>query len=218
MYQLIVGLTAEGSTDYRFLSSLVRRTYEELAFECKGDVEIASVQVVKVEKEQFAMALLKAAQLGHSNFGISILCVHADADTKATNERYNKLILPAIAKVIETEGEHCKNIVPIVPITEIESWMLADKESFKDEIGSTESDANLKIVGNPESFSDPKAKIEEAIRIEDQKRTRRRQKLSISDLYQPLGEKCSLDQLKNLSSYERFYEKARNSLVLLNLL
>ena len=36
---ILAGLFTEGSTDVRFLSSVVQRTLDEVAFDCTGDIE-----------------------------------------------------------------------------------------------------------------------------------------------------------------------------------
>ncbi len=38
--QLIIALATEGTTDIRFLKSIIQRTFEKLAFECQDPVEI----------------------------------------------------------------------------------------------------------------------------------------------------------------------------------
>ena len=37
---LLIGLYTEGDTDIRFLESIVRRTYEAVAFDGRGDIDI----------------------------------------------------------------------------------------------------------------------------------------------------------------------------------
>lgn len=37
--QVFVGFTTEGSTDVRFLRKIIERSFEEIAYECQGDVE-----------------------------------------------------------------------------------------------------------------------------------------------------------------------------------
>ncbi|MEM0995977.1 MAG: hypothetical protein AAGN35_02810 [Bacteroidota bacterium] len=60
--QLIIGLAAEGTTDYRFLSNIIRRTYEELAFECQGDVEIPEIQEIHIRKTAIIDYFVEAAR------------------------------------------------------------------------------------------------------------------------------------------------------------
>ena len=106
---------------------------------------------------------------------------------------------------------HCKHIVAIVPIQMTESWMLADKNLLKEEIGIEKTDAELGIHLNPEAITNPKSLIENIIRLskEDLPKRRRNRGLNISDLYQIIGQKIEISELEKLSSYVKF----KNSLI-----
>lgn len=94
-----------------------------------------------------------------------------------------------------------------------EAWMLADKLVFKDEISTRLDDHELGINRPPESYNDPKNIIKEAIRISQQGIAKRRQKLDMADLYSPLGQKISLDSLKQLPSYQKFFQRIKELLI-----
>lgn len=47
-----VGLMTEGTTDERFLESVVKRTLMDVAYECKGDIDI-DLQTIKKGKGTF---------------------------------------------------------------------------------------------------------------------------------------------------------------------
>lgn len=47
---LFAGLFAEGSTDIRFLESIVNRTLVDIAYECKGEIEI-ELKVISIDKK-----------------------------------------------------------------------------------------------------------------------------------------------------------------------
>ena len=119
---------------------------------------------------------------------------------------------PGLEAVKNSTLETCRNIVPIVPIVESESWMLADKELFKEEIGSQKPNAELGIEGNPELIGNPKNTIEHAIQITVEGLPKKRYKPKISELYQPIGQKVRLSELSKLSSYQKFEQSARESL------
>lgn len=112
-----------------------------------------------------------------------------------------------------------KTLQDIVPIQETESWMLADKELLKQEIGTNRSDHELGINRFPEIIANPKEVISNAIRIARENITqRRRHHLTIADLYLPLGQSMDLDKLKDLSSYQDFKNNIREAFKKLNLL
>lgn len=214
--QLIIGLIGEGKTDYRFLNPIIRRTFEDLAYECKGDIEILDVQDIKVPKNAFIDDMYEASKKAHQKLGILILCIHADADSKSDENIYSKKINPAIDKIINSEEDLCRSVVPIVPVTMTESWMLADKDVFREEIGTALSISSLGLNIKPENITDPKHKIEEVIRIAYSNQPKRRKTLDISELYLPMGQKTSLQKLSNLKSYSKFKQYARSILVRLN--
>ena len=94
----------------------------------------------------------------------------------------------------------------------MESWMLADKVLLKTEIGTTKTDNELKIDRAPETIADPKFIIEEAIRIAQQEKTkRRRRELNISDIYLAIGQKISIEKLSQLQSYQQFQDNIRRA-------
>lgn len=142
-----------------------------------------------------------------------ILCIHSDADDATNQNVLDNKIAPARELIkAQSDDTTCKILVPAIPVQMMESWMLADKDLLKNEIGTTKTDNELGINRSPESITDPKAVIEEAIRIARQEITRRRRKeLRISDLYLPVGQKVSIDKLKELPSYRRFQEDIRQA-------
>ena len=40
--QLIIGFVTEGTTDHRFLETIIQKTFEDIAFECDNQIEIRS--------------------------------------------------------------------------------------------------------------------------------------------------------------------------------
>jgi hypothetical protein len=209
---ILAGLFTEGSTDVRFLSSVVERTLEEVAFDCTGDIE-TKVEIININKSEkdFNQQVLEASKVASDKFGILFLFVHTDSDAVNDNLIFQSKIIPAQKKLLEQDTSYCKNIVAIVPIQMTESWMLADKELLKNEIGIEKTDAELGIHLNPELISNPKNVIENIIRLskEDETKRKRNKGLNIADLYQIIGQKIELSELKKLSSYLKF----RNSLI-----
>ena len=215
--QIIVGLITEGPTDTRFLESIVRRTFEDIAFECSQDIDIF-VHTLKTSKVglSFVDYTKKASNEGVKSLGIMALAVHTDADRDTYNERINNKITPAQTALNEMNDDYCKLLTPVIPVKMIEAWMLADKELLKSEIGTSKSDNDLGINRDPETIADPKSVIEEAIRIATEHLPRRRQKLSISELYAIIGDTVSITELAKLDSYRKFQDAVRNTYRTLN--
>lgn len=117
------------------------------------------------------------------------------------------------------EDSVCKNLVAVVPVQMTEAWMLSDTSLLKKEIGTDKTDVELCIEKHPERYNDPKEVIRNAIRIGRQEFSRRsRHKLSIEELYAPIGQKISLASLETLPSYQKFRKTVRNSFKMMNLL
>ena len=139
------------------------------------------------------------------------LFVHTDSDASTDELIFRTKIVPAEENLLLQDDMHCKHIVAIVPIQMTESWMLADKNLLKEEIGIEKTDAELGIHLNPEAITNPKSLIENIIRLskEDLPKRRRNRGLNISDLYQIIGQKIEISELEKLSSYVKF----KNSLI-----
>lgn len=211
----------EGTTDQRFLKSVVERTFHEIKFECETDVEILEIEELRDFKgDSFVEKVLDAAKKGFENFGMTVLCVHTDADSESAEASYQNKIEPAQNALEKTnEDEYCKILTAIIPVRTVESWMLADKELLKKQIGTDKTDQELGINKKPESIAKPKELIEDAIRIarEDQSQ-RKRKKLSIAELYAPIGQQVDLEDLEKLDSYRDFKNNVRKTFQKLKLL
>ncbi len=216
--QLFIGIATEGPTDRRFLKSIIQRTFEDIAWnECIENIEI-STYLLKTEKNglSFPEYVVQASHDGICQYGIMTLAIHTDSDRDSYNERWNNKIEPA-QKALDEKGEdYCKLLTPVIPVRMIEAWMLADRELLKSEIGTTKLDNDLGINRDPETIADPKHVIEEAIRIATEHLPKRRQRLSISDLYAIIGDTVSLTELAKLDSYRKFQEVVRNTYRALN--
>lgn len=219
--QIFVGLMTEGSTDNRFLESVVKKAFDEIGFDCTGEVEI---EVMLISKENTGLGFVDqvkaASKKGVEEYGIMILCVHTDADNSSDIDAFRNKIIPAKTEISRLDGNvFCKNITAIVPIQMIEAWILADKELLKKEIGTNKSDNELNINRRPEEIADPKALIEEAIRIAREELPKKRRKdLTLSELYSPIGQKITIDKLDSLPSFLKFKESIRDAYRNLNYL
>jgi len=220
MAQLFIGLIAEGITDYRFLEPIVEKALVDIAFNCKGQIDI-DVKVIICDKgDSFADYVLNASKIGCQEFGITMLIVHADADNLSSNNVYEHKINPTrILLDQQSNDTHCKNLVALIPIRETEAWMLADKAVFIKSIGTKKNEHELNIIGKPETFNNPKERIEEAIRIGRADMPKKlRNNLKISELYSYLGQAIQIENLKTFQSYIDFENNIKQELIKLNLL
>ena len=216
--QIFIGLATEGTTDIRFFESIVRRTFQEIALrECRPDIDI-DIRRLNTKKtgRSFIEYVKQASYDGVKDFGMMVLAIHADADRETYDGRRRYNIDPAQEELDKQGDDYCKILTPVIPVRMMEAWMLADKELLKSEIGTTKSDNDLKINRDPETIADPKAVIEEAIRIAQSDLPKRRQRLTISDLYAIIGDKISINKLLSLDSYQKFQDEVRATYRTLN--
>ena len=215
MKQLFIGLATEGTTDVRFLESIVTRAFEDIVFsECEQEIEIYT-QVLKVEKQglSFPEYVKKAAKEGFEQYGIMTLAIHTDADRETYQERYNDKIVPAYEMLDQVEDDDiCRILTPIIPVRMMEAWMLADTSLFIEELATDKTKTELHIDRNPEIIADPKQTIENAISIATEHLPKRRQRLTIADMYAAIGTKIELFSLRKLPSFRKFEDEIRDSL------
>jgi len=218
--QIIIGFVTEGTTDTRFLEKIIQRSFEDVAYDCKGQVEILQVQHIRQETGlEFIDSIKKSAEKARE-IGVMILCIHVDADETDDRAVYKNKLDPLFKQVpFKPKSESCDNFVTIVPVQMTEAWMLADNELFKDEIGTYKSDSELGINKRVEDYSDPKETIKNAIRIARQNETKRRRRdLKIDELYSPIGQKVDLGLLGGLESYQKFKDSIRSAYKKMNYL
>lgn len=202
--QLIIGFTAEGTTDCRFLESIIQRTFEEVAFDCDGQIDVLPVQFIRKGTGRFEDCMVECAKKA-SNRGVMVFCIHTDADDRSDEVAFKNRVLPAFEKIYQSpEDETCQNLIAIVPVQMIEAWMLADVELIKGELNTTKSDKELGIERNPESYADPKMIFKDVIRIAFEDYAQRRKRPEISEFYQLIGQKIALTSLEKLPSYIKF--------------
>ena len=215
MNTLTIAYTTEGTTDERFLDKIIERTFEKLL----AETSIAIFPPIYINvKGKSIEKIFEAAQRA---YGYDILCIHADADDKNDEKAFAERISPAFEKIEKAPEALCKNLVAIVPVYEIESWMLVDSQAFINEIGATMNEKELgfpKKAKQIESQKQPKQIIIKAIQIAYQRYPKRRNRPKIEQLYTPLSQKISLLELEKLPSYLKFQRAARQALVKLNFL
>lgn len=221
MTQLFVGLIAEGTTDVRFLRLIIDKLLFELQWECHKQVEFFSLEEVSAQGDTFVEKMLDAARVAWQERGMEILFIHADSDNRTEDAVWHNKFQPLFQALEGTpDDEYCPQVVPTIPVQMIESWMLADKELFKRLINAKDKqDAQLGIEKDPEQYSDPKQTIVEAIRkASEGKPRKRRDEVTISDLYDMLGNSLSLDKLRQIPSFSRFEGRVKEALRSLGLM
>jgi hypothetical protein len=211
--QIFIALYTEGSTDVKFLTTIVGKTFAEIALECTRDISIEYVVDIKELKQEKGQSFVEDALFAintSTEYGFTILCIHLDADAETADKVWEYKLAPLQDAIGDSPN---LPLVPIVPIRMTEAWLLADKNLFKEKIRAKDlTDVELGIEKNPQAYANPKAVIENAIRVsldEQAKRRRLRSQVSIQTLYTEIGNAIQLSHLHSLSSFSSFAESVR---------
>jgi hypothetical protein len=212
-----MALYTEGATDNRFLPLIVQRTAEELLLQRASQVvDVLPVQVIQgIKQESRAEAILQAAKQSQ---GYQLLLIHSDADDRSASAALSERIQPGLDLVAQqpVNVELCRDLVPIVPVTMIEAWMLADAEALCEIMRTEQSLQDLTIPTSPdaiERIAYPKDRLAQILRNASAYRSRRRRREhTVSELYEPLGQQIDLSKLGRLSAYQTFQEDLASAL------
>ena len=210
--KLTIGLFAEGTSDDQFLPAIIQRTFDEVGAEfARGpQLDVPPPIPVKGSGDDFPSKLLDAAQ-NAARFGVQLLCVHVDSDKFTPDEIDEYKITPGFAAVhSHASGAVCQRLVPLVPVRAMEAWMLADKDLFRQLVGTPLSNQKLGLARPPERYPRPKDHIAQALRIAQQ--ARKGKAYTLNDLYTPMGDQLSLTKLDALVSYKAFRKAVRTAL------
>jgi hypothetical protein len=205
MRELVVGLYFEGSTDKIFLPPVIRRsTLEVLAKHPKAD-GWNDINIIPIKPQKNGSQAQKVLAAATEARGCHLLIVHADADGPTAIQARTNQFDPGLKLVKQAKGNICQDLLPIIPIQEIEAWLLADKEALLRELGMAKNLGELGIppVRQIESIAQPKERLENIIRIANRSRPRR-SPIRREDLYEPLGKSVRLEKLALLSAYNQF--------------
>jgi Domain of unknown function (DUF4276) len=167
-------------------------------------------KVIEVRAREKDQQILEAAKIAKN---YDVLIVHADADSPKPDKAFKERFLPGLALVKkEKSDEVCQVILPLIPVRMIENWMLADYQTLFNVLALKETDLTklLKRLQNPEKILKPKEVIEELLAYVNKARSKNK-KIRLGDLYEPMANGISLEQLKKLPSFQQFRNRSRLS-------
>ncbi|MFK8164077.1 MAG: DUF4276 family protein [Lewinella sp.] len=204
---LLSAYSGEGPTDKAFLGILIKRVLDRLLLDSPQMIEVLPPVWYGVAKGlEIASVAIKA-----NEDGIQLYFPHSDTDGEAFDNAFANRIQPALD---ELEGKAVTRplIVPVLISRETEAWMLADIDLLLEELGGKLDRRDLQLSSNPESYANPKEKLDEVIRLANAGQ-RRRRGIHKADLYEPLASSISLEQLDGLASFQKFVAATRRALV-----
>jgi hypothetical protein len=169
MRYLELALFAEGPTDYRFLSPILRRVTEDICCQhAKQSVdvreEVLRLQTPQQERDASrAQRILAAARQDCHSY--VILFIHSDSDgnwERALKER----IEPAMLLLNQDAVTQQKKTIAVIPVRETEAWTLVDGDALRASFGIKMTNQQLGIPSKArevEKLIDPKLVLELAL-------------------------------------------------------
>ena len=206
---LVIAFSPEGTTDVRFLSSIIRRTAEDLLTR-HGVQQLEVLDPIpffrtKGDGTTGAERLLKVAVKTH---GYHCLIVHADADAASPQAALTQRLAPGEA-LIRAQTVAQQQLVWLVPVTMTEAWMLADTALLQDALATDLEvirDLGLPRPNRAEKVAYPKDELLQAIQTTQAALTPRQRQPShelMADLYAQLDD-IPLTSLRRLPSFLKF--------------
>lgn len=151
-------LLREGSSDDGLVPHLQRLVIEAGADEVAGTV-----------RDHRGTVSAKLAALLNDGVLPDLVFIHRDSDSPDHTVRYQE--------IVEAAGVHgLEVVVPIVPVQELEAWLLLDEAEIRRVVGrpSGRGSLGLPAAGKVESVSDPKRLLQDALLTASEATGRRR--------------------------------------------
>jgi hypothetical protein len=214
--QLIMAFYGEGPSDERFLPRIISRTAERLL--APQEIEIAPLLVLHAGRSGSLTQPQRILDVARQAAGFHILFVHADADGADWDRALRERIAPGFDLVRNQAGGTCEHLVAVIPVQEVEAWMLADPETICRVLNSRRTPAALGLPLHPsrvEAIASPKEVLRQAVRLAQEERPRRRK--PVADIQANLADRLDLDRLVRVSAYQRFVQALRGTLAALGM-
>jgi Domain of unknown function (DUF4276) len=208
---LSLALYCEGNTDKHFLPKIIERTAARIIRNhATNYVDILLFPVTDVAKQGQGKDILEAAI---QVYGCHVLIVHKDADHRTYEETKMQCIEPGYILVQRSRKKDiCKKLVSIIPVREIEAWMIADREVLRDLLEVKERLQNLHLPKRAilvESDPDPKVTLN---RVIAQAESERRRKIERKAFYESLALDVRLERLDQIPAYKNFSDELSETL------
>lgn len=205
MNVLMLAFYGEGNSDREFLPPLIQRTSKAILDDYANRmVELWDIKTINKKSGSQDKAILEAAQEAGERHA---LLIHNDADARGYWKTRKKLFEPGYSLVQEFSGWACQNLIPVIPVHEVEAWMLADLETLGRILGAKLDPHMFNLsfgIASIETLSDPKRKLNDIVRYVNANRSRRRQQIDLQDRLEPLARQIDLHKLFELSAYREF--------------
>ncbi|MFD0817826.1 DUF4276 family protein [Micromonospora zhanjiangensis] len=192
---------SEGVTDDQFLPRLLARALAEICVtEFEDSVEVADVQPLRDRRGPCSVG--EVIELVEQN-SASFLIIFFHHDQGGSAERVEREWLQPLRN---QWGSRPERLVTVIPVRETEAWLLADGEALRNTLGVRWSDADLGLprrARDVEQISDPKKVLDQIMC---------RVSRPVRSHYGQLGELISLEKLREVPAYRRWWDDSRVAL------
>jgi hypothetical protein len=223
MKSLLLGLYAEGHSDYLFLPAVIQRTSRWLLEQHK-QMEVRTLPIKSIILNETGLGQAESiVQAACRAIDCHALIIHTDADHRTSEPALRERYQPGyqqVQQMREHREQICKHLLPLVPIQMTEAWMLADQETLLQRVIGTSM--NAQSLGLPtrarqiEADADPKSTFNRVVQRAYQHRSRRHRQIDITPYYESLAQQIKLERLHFLPSYQQFVKDLTDTLKTLN--
>jgi len=155
--QVVIAFCGEGPTDHEALPHLLERIVEDIIALRSGESYVATVIDYPLSSLNGQGVANQYRALANKAAGAHLICVHHDAGNLTLQERRRRNFEPGVAAVVGPEGERRPVFIPVIPVREMEAWLLADTAAIEDVIGDVPSNVPLPSIHRDlERLQDPK--------------------------------------------------------------
>lgn len=178
----------------------------------KNIVEIWDIRTIEKKNGDLGTCILQASKdVGECR----ALLVHSDADNLGYWEAREDRFTPGYTLVQNYSGWSCQNLVPVIPVREIEAWMLADFEALSAVLGISLERREFNLsphIAAVEGLADPKRMLNDIARYVNADRSHRCQPVDLTTKFEPLARQVDLFKLFEVPAYREFVRELTQTL------
>lgn len=154
--QVIIAFCGEGKTDHYALPHLLRRIVEDILISRNAEIEVVQPLDYPLPDLNGQGVANQYRSLANKATGAHLICVHHDAGNLTLQERRRLNFEPGAAAV-GPGGKRRPVFIPVIPVREMEAWLLADTAAIEDVVGDVPSNVPLPSTHRDlERLQDPK--------------------------------------------------------------
>ena len=195
--QIIIAFCGEGSTDHYALPHLLRRVVEDILISRNAEIEVVQPLDYLLSELNGQGVDNQYQALADKAAGAHLICVHHDANRLTLQERRAQNFEPGVAAA-GLDGETARPFfVPVIPVREMETWLLVDKTAIEGIIGEIPPDARFPAIPRElERLRDPKELLSSIIAAQTRKMSER------AVLMEALAEELDMELLSALPAVQ----------------